>query len=54
MVRKKHSSELREFVKAIIDYSKGKNIEGLKVTKICKNGKRFRIVDNLILWGVED
>ncbi len=46
MIRKKKKrSPLNEFVKALIDFSKGKCPDGLKVYKISKEGKYVRLLD---------
>ncbi len=50
---KKKKTAMREFIEAIISYSKGESVKGLKAYKSTKNNKRIEILDISGLWKVD-
>ena len=51
--KKKKKTAIREFIEAIIAYSKGESVKGLKVYKSTRNNERIEILDISGLWEVD-
>ena len=50
MKRRKHKNTLTDdFIRAFISYSKGESVEGFRVFKYNKEGKKIEVIDNLEL-----
>ena len=50
MKRRKHKdTPTDDFIRAFISYSKGESVEGFRVFRYTKEGKKIEVIDNLEL-----